>query len=86
VTPSTITYSGGTLANGQTGIWGDGTVSDIVIDAHPDSDGLQSFSLKEIPQYGATAIPLPAAVWSSLSGLGMLAAVSLAKKARSLLA
>jgi hypothetical protein len=84
-TPDTITYSGGTLANGKTGIWGDASANDIVIDANPTSSGIgQGFTLKEIPI--VTAIPLPSAVWSGLSGLALLAVVGVAKKARRLLA
>jgi hypothetical protein len=84
-TPDVITYSGGSLATGKTGIWGDASANDIVIDADPTTSGIgQGFTLKEIPI--VTAIPLPSAVWSGLSGLALLAVVGIAKKARRLLA
>ncbi len=78
-----ITYSGGKLPSGTTGIWGDNSVSDIVINANPTKADNQVFSLKELP---LTAIPLPAAAWSGLSGLIGLGLMAHAKKLKKVLA
>jgi len=73
---STVTLGGGTLASGQTGLWGFNPGSPAL--TLGNLGGQSSFSLKEIP----VSIPLPSAAWSGLSGLGLLGLASLTKKAR----
>jgi hypothetical protein len=80
-----ITLGGGTLGNTQTAKWGFGaTGGDLVIDANPASSGAKKvFDFKEIP---VTAVPLPAAAWTGLSGLVGLGLIGSAKRLRRLLA
>lgn len=68
--PQTITLGDGILANGQVWRPGVGPVGgELVIHAAPSQVGTQRFILKEQPI--PAAVPLPAAVWMGLSGLGM---------------
>jgi hypothetical protein len=84
----TISLSGGTLANTDTAIWGEGgsnpLASDLVINANPGTNGmLQNINFKEIP---TTSVPLPAAAWSGMTGLLGLGLLASAKRVRKLLA
>jgi hypothetical protein len=65
--PSTVTYTG-SQPNLTTALWGFGTDGDLIINANPITNGNQVFNFKEQP-LNAPVIPLPAAAWSSLSGL-----------------
>jgi hypothetical protein len=62
----------GTQGNGVTSFWGNGDPSssgdNLVIDATPG----ESFTLKELalPGSGPVTVPMPAALWQSLIGLG----------------
>ncbi len=77
-----LTYVG-TQGNGVTSFWGDGDPSasgdNLLIDAPAGSD----FSLKELSSSGSgpgPVVPLPAAAWQSLAGLGGLALVGLGRR------
>jgi hypothetical protein len=63
----------GTQGNGVTSFWGNGDPSsngdNLVIDAPAGS----VFSLKELSVAGGEVIPVPAAAWQSLIGLGCVA-------------
>jgi hypothetical protein len=75
VSGDAVSLSGGTLANDSTGLWGFGpTGGELVIAANPSASGMrQIINLKELPNTsgGGTGpmVPLPAAVWSGLTGL-----------------
>lgn len=76
---SVLSFTGGTVANGQTWFAGANSATGIAIVAN---NSVSSFALKEVP----IPIPLPAAAWTGMStlvGLGLLAA---AKNARKILA
>jgi len=67
---------------GDPNVWLPGARSGgLAIVASPlvGSVGLRSFSFKETPSTGAIAIPLPAAVWTGLSGLFALALLGSAR-------
>ncbi len=92
---TTLTATGGTLSSGafNPGIWHPGLASgDLVIAAAPFSTGSvnQSFVLTETPGTASVgnpqSIPLPAAAWTSLSGLLGLGALAGAKRAKKTLA
>jgi hypothetical protein len=78
-----LTYTG-TQGNGVTSFWGDGdpsaTGDNLLIDAPAGSD----FALKELSGSGpggpGSVVPLPAAAWQSLAGLGGLALIGLRRK------
>lgn len=84
-TSDVITFGGGTVANTDTINFGFGAEGgDMVIDGHPTTDGVKRvFTLKEVPVVG---VPLPAAIWSGLSGLAGIGVIGLGKKARRLFA
>ena len=64
--PQVITLGDGVLANGDTWLPGIGAgAGELVILGAPASNGTKRFVFKEQPN----VIPLPAAVWSALSGL-----------------
>jgi hypothetical protein len=82
-----LTATGGTLASGvfNPGIWHPGlNAGNLVIAAAPFSSGNvnQSFVLTESPTTATVAIPLPAAAWTSLTGLLGLGLISNAKRMR----
>ncbi len=77
-----LTYTG-TQDNGVTSTWGNGDASstgdNLLIDAPAGSD----FSLKELSSSGSgpgPVVPLPAAAWQSLVGLGGLALIGLRRR------
>jgi hypothetical protein len=76
-----ITLTDGTLANTDTAKFGFGVdAGALTIDANPASSGLfKVFDFKEIP---VTAVPIPAAAWTGLSGLIGLGLISGAKRLR----
>jgi hypothetical protein len=81
--PQVITLGDGVLANGETWLPGIGAgAGELVIHAAPATDGSKRFVFKELPQAGGQVIPLPAAVWSALSGLIGLGAFGSAKGLR----
>jgi hypothetical protein len=77
VSAGLITYPG-TQADSTTSLWNQNPATDtgnLVINTDPLTGGsLQSFSFKEVPLTGAT-VPVPAALWTSLTGLLGLAVV-----------
>jgi hypothetical protein len=80
---SDMTLGGGTVASGTT--WFPGAASSVGLTLNVS--GNQAFELKEIPiTDGGTGpgpvIPLPAGVWTGLSGLVGLAVLGAAKNAR----
>lgn len=80
--PQVITLGDGTLANGDTWLPGIGAnAGELVLAAAPAVDGSKRFVFKEQPLPGEV-IPLPAAVWSALSGLIGLGALGSAKRFR----
>ncbi|MCC7351800.1 MAG: hypothetical protein IT446_14665 [Phycisphaerales bacterium] len=67
--PQVITLGDGTLADGDTWLPGIGAgAGELVILGAPATDGSKRFVFKEQPIPG-NVIPLPAAMWSALSGL-----------------
>jgi hypothetical protein len=74
-----VVYGGGTQANLATSLWGIGTDGDLLIDADPLGIGT-TFVFKEVPVIDSTPVPLPAALWQGLGGLGTLALIAAAKK------
>lgn len=79
--PQIITVGDGTLPNGS--IWYPGigaTAGELVINAAPSCDGAKRFVFKEQPI--PSAIPLPAAAWTGLTGLLGLALPRAARKIR----
>jgi len=84
---STLTATGGTLPSGSfsSNVWHPGLATgDLVIAAAPFATGSvnQSFVFTETPITSAPAIPLPAAAWTSLSGLLGLGLISSSKRIR----
>jgi hypothetical protein len=81
-TADTITLSDGTLANTDTAKFGfDAAGGQLTIDTNPATDGsMKVFDLKEIPL--VTAVPIPAAAWTGLSGLVGLGLIGSAKRLR----
>ena len=82
---TSLSATGGTLTSGafSSNIWHPGlNAGDLTIAAAPFTSGNvnQSFVFTEIPQTATQAIPLPAAAWTSLSGL--LGLGILAKRAK----
>jgi hypothetical protein len=79
---NTVLAYTGTQGDGVTSTWGDGDASstgdNLLIDAPAGSD----FSLKELSSSGGSgqAVPLPAADWQSLAGLGGLALIGLGRR------
>jgi hypothetical protein len=77
-TKDVLTYTG-SQANGAVSQWGQTTAGDeLAIDANPlDAGPFQDFALKELPTNGgSTAVPLPATLWQSLTGLLGLGLIS----------
>lgn len=75
-----LNVSGGTVANGA--VWFPGAASGnlfIVAPVSTDPNGLASFTLSEVP---VSVIPLPAAFWSGLMGLGGLGLLVAGRKVR----
>jgi hypothetical protein len=81
--PSVVSYTG-SQPNLTTAAWGFGTDGDLII-ANPVTNGNQVFNFKEQP-LNAPVIPLPAAAWSSLSGLLGLALVGYGKNLKKIIA
>jgi len=83
----TIATYAGSQASGATSLWNMTGGSPLVIDANPVSNlsaGVpQVFTFKELP---ITAVPLPAAAWTSLSGLIGLGLVAYGKNMKKILA
>jgi len=84
---TTLTATGGTLGSGSlaSDIWHPGLATgDLVIAAAPFATGSvnQSFVFTETPVTSTPAIPLPAAAWTSLSGLLGLGLISGSKRIR----
>jgi hypothetical protein len=81
---NTVLAYTGTQGNGVTSFWGNGDPSasgdNLLIDAPAGSD----FSFKELSSSGpggpGNVVPLPAAAWQSLAGLGGLALIGLGRK------
>jgi hypothetical protein len=80
---STILSYTGTQDNGVTSVWGNGDASatgdNLLINAPAGSD----FALKELSSSGSSppsAVPLPAAAWQSVAGLGGLLLFGLGRK------
>jgi len=75
-----IALSGGSLGNTDTAKWGFGADGgQLTIDANPGSTSSPKvFELKEIPV--VTAVPVPAAAWTGLSGLVGLGLIAGAKR------
>jgi len=84
ITPTVDTYTG-SQPNLTTATWGFGTDGDLLINAQPVIGGNQVFNFKEQP-LNAPVIPLPAAAWSSLTGLLGLALVGYGKNLKKILA
>jgi len=82
--PTVVSYTG-SQPNLTTAAWGFGTDGDLIINANPVTNGNQVFNFKEQP-LNAPVIPLPAAAWSSLSGLLGLALVGYGKNLKKILA
>ena len=84
-----LTVGGGVLPSAPPGVagpnvWFPGAQSGaLVIDTAPIQGVLRSFSFKEQP---LTAIPVPAAAWTGLTGLAGLVLVGLGKNAKKLMA
>ena len=79
--PQIITVGDGTLHNGE--VWYPGMASgagQLVINAAPSCEGVKRFVFKEQPI--PSAIPLPAAAWTGLTGLIGLALPRAARKFR----
>jgi hypothetical protein len=90
VTPSAgaVDYTGSQAA-GTASQWGTKTATgtnNLLINSSPLTGGsLQTFTFKELPMSGSS-IPLPAAVWSSLSGLLALGLIANRKTLKRVLA
>jgi hypothetical protein len=84
---SDMTLGGGTVAAGTTWFPGAQSTTGLTLNV----TGTSAFELKEIPITGGTGggptpIPLPASLWTGLSGLAGLALLGAAKNARKRLA
>jgi len=83
---SVLTLGGGTVAAGTTWFPGAGSTTGLTLNV----TGTSAFELKEIPITGGTgpgpSVPLPAGVWTGLSGLAGLALLGAAKHAKKHLA
>lgn len=79
-----LTVGGGTVASGTTWFPGAGSTTGLTMNV----TGNQAFTLTEAPVTSGPGpvIPLPASLWTGLSGLAGLAAIGAAKNARKRLA
>jgi hypothetical protein len=79
-----MTLGGGTVAAGTTWFPGAGSTTGLTLNV----TGTQAFTLTENPLTtgGGPVIPLPASLWTGLSGLAGLAIIGAAKNARNRLA
>jgi len=85
-----VDYTGGSgQASGSTVNWGNGSTDELLISADPT--GSTDFQFAESPTSGGgggggTVVPLPAAVWQTLTGLLGLGLLAAGKKVRSIIA
>jgi hypothetical protein len=86
VASNNVQLGGADIANGLAVDFGGAGGGALTISADPTDGGLpQVFVLKELPVGGGGSgpmVPLPAAVWSGLSGLGFLAVLAAFNKRR----
>jgi hypothetical protein len=78
-----VTLSDGVLPTGSTFEWGTALPGNgLAINAVPGMAMPTTFTFKEIPFEGGSAIPLPKAMWSALTVLGGLGTLTLVRRKR----